>query len=47
MTPDNEKFKGVGFVVRNVKELELKNVIFKDSPETMFVKDEFVKIINN
>ncbi len=46
MTPDNEKFKGVGFVARNVKLLELKNVVFKDLPTQMFVKDDTVKIID-
>lgn len=46
MTHLNERFKGVGFVLRNISNLELDNVTFIDSPETMYIKDNNVKIFS-
>lgn len=44
MTSLNESFKGVGFVLRNIKNLELDNVRFIDEPLNMYIKDNNVKI---
>ena len=45
MTSLNESFKGVGFVLRNIKKLELDNVRFIDEPLNMYIKDNNVKIL--
>lgn len=45
MTSLNESFKGVGFVLRNIKKLELDNARFIDEPLNMYIKDNNVKIL--
>lgn len=45
MTAKDEKFKNVGFVLRNIDTLELDKVSFKNDPDMMYIKDDKVKIL--